>query len=112
MPTLCRRYRESSSPDISARLRPSTMTAPAVGRSSPASRFNRDDFPDPELPSSATKPPAATSREIPSTAQIVVSPMRKWRCTASVRMAPEAVDLSVIALHNHVQTLSKKDYAP
>ena len=42
---------------------------------SPAIRFNIDDLPDPELPSSATNSPLRISSETPSTARISVSPM-------------------------------------
>src|SRR5579864_6937132 len=53
--------------------------APEVGRSRPASRFSRVDFPEPELPSRARNSPARTSRETSLTAWMRVSPSLYWR---------------------------------
>src|SRR5208337_2442005 len=76
------------------------MTAPEVGRSSPAIKFSKDDFPEPELPSSATNSPAPTWSEIPSTARITESPTLYCRQTDSVRIVPARLDFSVIVMRN------------
>ena len=47
------------SPRVSMRC-PATVTVPAVGRSSPAIRLSRVDFPDPDGPLIAATSPAAT----------------------------------------------------
>ena len=47
------------SPSLSMRC-PATVTVPAVGRSSPAMRLSRVDFPDPDGPMIAATSPAAT----------------------------------------------------
>ena len=57
------RARNLASP-LSLRLsirRPATVTVPAVGRSSPATRLSRVDFPLPEGPMTAATSPAVTS---------------------------------------------------
>ena len=76
MPTTCKRYLASSSRESFARSRSCTTTLPEVGRSRPAIRFSTEDLPEPELPRRATKSPAQTSSDTPSTARIRVSPMR------------------------------------
>ena len=61
MPTC--RARNLASP-LSLRLsirRPATVTVPSVGRSSPAMRLSRVDFPLPEGPMTAATSPVATS---------------------------------------------------
>ena len=54
--------------------RPSTVTAPEVGRSSPPSMCSRVDLPEPEVPTTARKHPFSTERLTPSRAQTWVSP--------------------------------------
>ena len=53
---------------------PSTRTAPEVGRSSPPSMCSRVDFPEPEVPTTATNSPLSTVRSTPSKARTSVSP--------------------------------------
>src|ERR1700680_2327688 len=55
--------------------------APEVGRSRPASRFRKVDFPDPELPRRARNSPARMSRETSFTAVMTASPSRYCRET-------------------------------
>ncbi len=50
---------EGALPQVSMRC-PATVTVPAVGRSSPAMRLSRVDFPDPDGPMIAATSPAAT----------------------------------------------------
>ena len=50
---------------IAARSRPCTSMVPLLGRSSPPSKLSKVDFPDPDLPSSATRSPRWTSNDTP-----------------------------------------------
>jgi hypothetical protein len=69
MPTFAPRQTASSSSLSSPRLRPSTVTVPAVGRSIPVIRFRIVDLPLPDGPTTATISPAAISRSIPRRAR-------------------------------------------
>ena len=53
---------------------PSTVTEPEVGRSSPPSIWSRVDFPEPEVPTTATNSPCSTAKFTPSRALTAVSP--------------------------------------
>ena len=54
--------------------RPSTVTVPEVGRSSPPSMCSSVDLPEPEVPTTATNSPFSTLRFTPSRARTSVFP--------------------------------------
>src|SRR5687768_12263683 len=56
---------------------PCTLTSPAVGWSSPPSRCSSVLLPEPELPTIATRSPAATSRSTPASTGTSTRPWRK-----------------------------------
>ncbi len=65
MPTVVSRYAASSSPVIRARSFPPASMRPELGRSRPPIRWRSVDFPEPDLPNSATRSPRHTSSETP-----------------------------------------------
>src|SRR4051794_40546965 len=87
MPTVVDRNRAISRPESWWRSRPPTRSPPELGRSRPPSRFNKVDFPDPDLPSSATRSPPATSIEIPRSASTWVSFVPYTFRTSTARIA-------------------------
>src|SRR4051812_1549993 len=68
IPTVVDRNRAIWRPESWSRSRPPTRSLPELGRSRPPSRFNKVDFPDPDLPRRATRSPPATSVETPRSA--------------------------------------------
>jgi hypothetical protein len=63
------------------RTRPSTITSPEVGESSPPATFSKVDLPEPEGPMTATSSPAETLRFTSSSACTAVSPLPCTRLT-------------------------------
>ena len=80
--------RSSTSSDSrsSGRLRPSSITDPAVGLSSPAMRFSRVVFPEPERPITARNSWPYTSMSMPSTAATAESPEPNTRTSPRTDM--------------------------
>ena len=87
MPTVVDRNRAISRPESWWRSRPPTRSPPELGRSRPPSRFNKVDFPDPDLPRSATRSPPAISIEIPRSASTWASFVPYTFRTSTARIA-------------------------
>src|SRR5690606_21267720 len=99
-PRLRRRQSARSSSSIAKRSSPKTSTRPLVGVSRPASRPSSVDFPDPDAPTTATVPPASTSK--PTSSRIVSQP------SASRTRLPSDPPLSATMIRpdqNHERTI-------
>jgi hypothetical protein len=68
IPTVAEPYAASSFGPICAKSLAPASIRPEVGRSSPPIRFKRVDFPEPDLPKSATRSPRRTSNDAPRSA--------------------------------------------
>src|SRR6476620_9345015 len=70
-----------------SRPRPSTVMRPAIFPGGSAIRRRMDievtDLPQPDSPTMATVSPASTWNEMPSTARLIPSGVRKWVCRLS-----------------------------
>src|SRR6266566_9935458 len=71
-----RRSRASALSERAYMSSPAKSTCPAVGRSSPPSRWSRVDLPTPDAPISATLYPAPTARVTPRRTRTVSGPTR------------------------------------
>ena len=87
IPTVVARNRAISRPESRWRSRPPTWSPPELGRSRPPSRFRSVDFPEPDLPSRATRSPSATSIEIPRSASTGASFVPYTFRTSTARIA-------------------------
>src|SRR6266542_3766499 len=92
MPMWSRRNRASAASDCRFNTVPATSTSPSVGRSRPATRLSKVDFPLPDGPITATDSPAETVRSTPSRAS---GPAVSYRLLAARSRTSSVISVTV-----------------